>query len=651
MKRFVHTNNPFYSDKLDAAEFYWKRHEDVLKEIRRTVEILVFHLNSLQTTPFSRISFHCKKDRVYMASYNTAIENMTKHLQQFSDTLHPIVSFSSEFLDNFQDIRKKLKDKKKEYNNQLAMLYHFNTMYNESVFSLFAQITQSCQEFFTNAQSSFSGVDKSSLDIVKAKEHAQYVEINELKFVEYFKVNLIDILNTEQRTPKQLPLAIAKTISMLNSSNLSFKGLFRFTPYADSKEIDQVTRRISVTDITEYSVDVIACVLKCFLQNLKKHVFPTMASLEMISIHIKSGQMEVNTLAKKYQNIITQLPEESITMLCNVIAVCKKIANHSKENGMNQKNLGVVLAPILLTLPDPETLKNTGINPNTTKEIGYGIEIVKFIITNYDLIFTAEIVDGRECCVDVQDVTNEGPQEDEKDTKDDKFIKIEKSVIMNQSINLPTQKRMRTASSADKMGNGENDNESKKSRQKRVILSSDISELIVGKLKEEIGEKEPDVKPPEKEEKVELLPFQSRDFYVEKALQRGDATNEKQEDKPFKVVCVSNVACQKTKNSPLLYESKNSPPPEGNETNQHNILYLTQNDLSKSTNALLAESKETQQGPRPGSIPNTKFIVPTFEPKKKKKKQADITVTPQKGKRGRTKTLVEKTKADRLNDL
>ncbi|EDR21594.1 T-cell activation Rho GTPase activating protein, putative [Entamoeba dispar SAW760] len=337
------------------------------------------------------MTFHCKKDKGYIEEYQRCLNETLKNIQVFSDSLQPIIIKTSSISDQFNALRKELKEDKKDYNHQLGILYIYHIKFNIEGFKIIKQISEASFNLFKNGGTIWGNININKLVRCSEREIVQYNMIKDKQFIEYYGNSLDIILQQEKRTSKQLPEMIEVMILLILETGMDFKGIFRFSPYANLKEIEEGTRRISVTDISEYSVDIIACLLKCFLQKMPTHIIDTMKSLEMISIFLKNKTESIELKRKLYKKIIFSLPDANITLLMNLCYLCNEINKKKELNGMSSKNLGVVLAPSILTLPDPEFLANSNIDPNTGKEVGYGIDILTFLIDEYPMIFKEEL--------------------------------------------------------------------------------------------------------------------------------------------------------------------------------------------------------------------------------------------------------------------
>ncbi|GAB1227913.1 hypothetical protein ENUP19_0364G0037 [Entamoeba nuttalli] len=391
MKRFVQQSRPFYSEKIEEEELYWKRYESGFREIRKCLEVIIFHLNSIKSLNLPRMTFHCKKDKGYIDEYQRCLNETLNNIQMFSDSLQSIIITTSNMSSQFNALRKELKEDKKNYNHQLGILYIYHIKCNIEGFKVMKQISEASFNLFKNGGMIWDNININKLKQCSEREIIQYNMVKDEHFIEYYGNSLDLILQQEKRTSKQLPKMIEVMILLILENGMDFKGIFRFSPYTNLKEIEEGTRRISVTDISEYSVDTIACLLKCLLQKMPIHIIDTMKSLEMISIFLKNKTEPTEVKRELYKKIIFTLPDANITLLMNLCYLCNEINKKKELNGMSSKNLGVVLAPSILTLPDPEFLANSNIDPNTGKEVGYGIDILTFLIDEYPMIFKEEL--------------------------------------------------------------------------------------------------------------------------------------------------------------------------------------------------------------------------------------------------------------------
>ncbi|KAL7717332.1 Rho-GAP domain-containing protein [Entamoeba marina] len=389
---------PFYADRLEEAETYWKKQQITIKESRQFLEAIVFNLTSLQEAPIPKLSYHSPKANKYAQFYQQSLQKTTTLLQQLSDSLNPILSIANDTLTSFPNTKETLRDNKKYHTIQLSILYKQHAYLNSKLFCSMQLFNDAFRMFFEKGKN----VWVTKIQII-FNETKLYKSIESSQFISYYGIPLEQILAMEGRTTKQLPKKVEELITNVLSYGTNCKGVFRHSPYASLKDIEETTKRLSVTVINEYTSDFVACVLKYYLQGLPVHIFDTLSTLEMFQIHLRTVDATPEILCKKYKQIINNMNEAYITLFQNMLYLCYNIQLNAEVNSMNAKNLSIVLAPTLFTLPKPEMFTGSSIDPNTSKEVSYAIDILTFFISHFHLIFNDIEQSGRQL-VSVQEV-------------------------------------------------------------------------------------------------------------------------------------------------------------------------------------------------------------------------------------------------------
>ncbi|XP_048653527.1 rho GTPase-activating protein 29-like [Marmota marmota marmota] len=98
--------------------------------------------------------------------------------------------------------------------------------------------------------------------------------------------------------------------------------------------------------------------------------------------------MEINQILLKTKDLLRQLPPSNFNTLHYLIIHLKRVVDHSEENLMNSKKLGVIFGPCLMR-PRPTTTPCT----ISSSLVAYANQalLVEFLITNAQMIFDGSL--------------------------------------------------------------------------------------------------------------------------------------------------------------------------------------------------------------------------------------------------------------------
>ena len=196
----------FYTNRVDHEEFYWKKQETGLKDIRKHVQLLIFSLNSMITANTMKMSFHCKKERMLIKEYQQSLQTTSETLQQYIDSLQPIIRQSTEVVESFSTLRKELKDSKKKPNIQLGILYGTHNRLNIKKFHTLRLMIKANKKLFESNMSPWNSIDSTEYETMRETELNIKDNIEKTPFVTYYQKPLKYILKKEKRSTNQIPL-------------------------------------------------------------------------------------------------------------------------------------------------------------------------------------------------------------------------------------------------------------------------------------------------------------------------------------------------------------------------------------------------------------------------------------------------------------
>ncbi|XP_077883913.1 rho GTPase-activating protein 29-like [Ictidomys tridecemlineatus] len=98
--------------------------------------------------------------------------------------------------------------------------------------------------------------------------------------------------------------------------------------------------------------------------------------------------MEINQIILKTKDLLRKLPPSNFNTLRYLIIHLKRVVDHSEENLMNSKNLGVVFGPCVMR-PRPTTTPGT-ISSSIAAYANQAL-LVEFLITNAQMIFDGSL--------------------------------------------------------------------------------------------------------------------------------------------------------------------------------------------------------------------------------------------------------------------
>ncbi|KAL7716917.1 RhoGAP domain containing protein [Entamoeba marina] len=259
----------------------------------------------------------------------------------------------------------------------VTSFYELSSIANLSIPAMFTQLLNNFGEFFQMGNTFIEESDKFhklkedlnkrlNANTFKQQTHAPYVDVT---------VN--QILESENRTKRDLPRVIEMIQMHLIKNGLSSKGIFREATDS-AKTIQEICLRMSATNFFELSPITTATVYKKFLRDLPEHIFneeQTNAIVGQINPTMTTTTPELISLLR---TTVDQLPQEHNTIFKNVVRLCSKIDKNQEVNSMSATNLAVCLTPSIFTIPDDE---------NGPKTLAASLIIMRKYIEEFSSIF------------------------------------------------------------------------------------------------------------------------------------------------------------------------------------------------------------------------------------------------------------------------
>ena len=149
---------------------------------------------------------------------------------------------------------------------------------------------------------------------------------------------------------------------------------------------------MAVADLAEYTPDVVATAYKYFLGHAPERVLDDRTSLSLFSAWVRYRTDPPACVAQVARVLETMRPAHR-TLLTYVVYLATQVAAHREANLMTERNLAILLSPLLFTLPKPEMFQGLNVDNNTAKETEQAIAITAFIIAHYAELFAAPACD------------------------------------------------------------------------------------------------------------------------------------------------------------------------------------------------------------------------------------------------------------------
>ncbi|XP_076718680.1 rho GTPase-activating protein 29-like [Callospermophilus lateralis] len=214
-----------------------------------------------------------------------------------------------------------------------------------------------------------------------------------------------------KKEPDGIPFIIKMCTSEIERTALSLQGIYRVS--GNKAKIAILCRALEsgrhLVDLSEFSSHDICEVLKFYLQKLPEPLvlfqwYQEFMQLANVIQQINQEQdtkrdnsedntspnmcTDINQIFLKTKDLVRKLPPFNFNTLHYLIIHLKRVADHSEENLMNSKNLGVVFGPCVMR-PRPSTTPGT-ISSSLVAYTNQAL-LVEFLITNAEMIFDGSL--------------------------------------------------------------------------------------------------------------------------------------------------------------------------------------------------------------------------------------------------------------------
>ncbi|XP_054996128.1 rho GTPase-activating protein 29 [Sorex araneus] len=213
-----------------------------------------------------------------------------------------------------------------------------------------------------------------------------------------------------KKEPDGIPFILKMCASEIESRALCLQGIYRVcgNKIKTDKLCQALESGMHLVDISEFSSHDICDVLKLYLRQLPEPFILFRLYKEFIDLakeihrvneeqETKKGIsedrkwsstcVEINRILLKSKDLLRQLPASNFNSLHFLLAHLKRVVDHSEENKMNSKNLGVIFGPSLIR-PRPTTAPVT---ISSLAEYSNQARLVEFLITYSPKIFDGSL--------------------------------------------------------------------------------------------------------------------------------------------------------------------------------------------------------------------------------------------------------------------
>ncbi|KAM5320313.1 rho GTPase-activating protein 29 isoform 2-T5 [Glossophaga mutica] len=227
-----------------------------------------------------------------------------------------------------------------------------------------------------------------------------------------------------KKEPDGIPFILKICVSEIESRALCLQGIYRVcgNKIKTEKLCQALENGMHLVDTSDFSLHDICDVLKLYLRQLPEPFILFRLYKEFIDLakeiqHVNEEQetkkdvledkkwpstcIEINRILLKTKDLLRQLPASNFNSLHYLIMHLKRVVDHSEENKMNSKNLGVIFGPSLIR-PRPTTAP---ITISSLAEYSNQARLVEFLIT-----YSQKIFDGS---LQPQDTGGVAPQADQ----------------------------------------------------------------------------------------------------------------------------------------------------------------------------------------------------------------------------------------------
>ena len=252
----------------------------------------------------------------------------------------------------------------------------------------FANIFKSLQLIFSFGNSFLT--DDEYIDQLDKNIYAVTQQIsNQLPYRRYLNVSIKDILDSENRSTKQLPIVVESMIRNLYTKAHLQDGIFREIRNASTMEWEEIYHRMSMTNFDDLPIDVVGAVFKKFLRELPVHLLDRQQTEQLFDEWktIREQNIDNEEMIKQLAPFIYNLQEEHLLMLKEILKICYKIQKFSQLNNMTPKNLSICMAMNLMTINDDIVTTMS----SSADEYNYCIDIVELFIEYCPLLFPGDV--------------------------------------------------------------------------------------------------------------------------------------------------------------------------------------------------------------------------------------------------------------------
>lgn len=156
---------------------------------------------------------------------------------------------------------------------------------------------------------------------------------------------------------RDVPLIVEKCIQAVEAFGMDYEGIYRKSGGTSQlKVITQLFERGNAFDLEDTDrfndVSAITSVLKNYFRELPEPLLTFELYDELIKV-VESKQEDVATKQELMKELVDRLPRQHYCTLQQLVLHLYRIQEHSVDNRMNARNLGVVFGPTLMRSADP----------------------------------------------------------------------------------------------------------------------------------------------------------------------------------------------------------------------------------------------------------------------------------------------------------
>lgn len=213
-----------------------------------------------------------------------------------------------------------------------------------------------------------------------------------------------------KKEPDGIPFVLKMCASEIENRALSLQGIYRVcgNKIKTEKLCQALENGMHLVDISEFSSHDICDVLKLYLRQLPEpfilfRLYKEFMDLAIEIQHVNEEQemkkdnpedkkwpstsIEISRILLKSKDLLRQLPASNFNSLHYLIVHLKRVVDHSEENKMNSRNLGVIFGPSLLR-PRPTAAPVT---ISSIADYSNQARLVEFLITYSQKIFDGSL--------------------------------------------------------------------------------------------------------------------------------------------------------------------------------------------------------------------------------------------------------------------